>query len=428
MLLPIILDAFFINAIGILTTAMISTSSQESVAAVSLVNPIAIIIYAVISALATGGTILTAQYAGQGETEKIKKTAGQVVGIVVAASFFMSLLILFSTKYIVQILFIGADPVIVSKAAKYLAGVSVSMVFLAAYLGAFSVFRGIGDTKTCLKLTVMVNLLHLFLSFLFLNILRMDIVGTALSLIIARAAGGTAGIYLLIRKRGKLKIPVCYFFKMEKSMVKNTFGIGAPYALEQIFFNGGSMIVQIFLVSLGTVYISAYAVANSFLSIVYAAGMAVGTLSMTVVGQCLGAGKKDDAGKYGKNFCALGQFVIIISLAVFIPLMPVILKLYQAPDNTVILIQQLIYVMVIPLVLFWPVSGIMPCVLRAGGDSMFCSLSSLIIMWIVRVLAGYILTVTMRMGIIGLWVTMPLEWLIRTVIYWRRFRYTGLRQ
>lgn len=269
MLLPIILDAFFINAIGILTTAMISTSSQESVAAVSLVNPIAIIIYAVISALATGGTILTARYAGQGETEKIKKTAGQVVGIVVAASFFMSLLILFSTKYIVQILFIGADPVIVSKAAKYLAGVSVSMVFLAAYLGAFSVFRGIGETKTCLKLTVMVNLLHLFLSFLFLNILHMDIVGTALSLIIARAAGGAAGIYLLVRKRGTLRIPLRYFFKMEESTIKNTFGIGAPYALEQIFFNGSSMIVQIFLVSMGTVYISAYAVANSFLSIVY---------------------------------------------------------------------------------------------------------------------------------------------------------------
>jgi Na+-driven multidrug efflux pump len=87
--------------------------------------------------------------------------------------------------------------------------------------------------------------------------------------------------------------------------------------------------------------------------------------------------------------------------------------------------------MLLPIILdafFINAIGIMPCVLRAGGDSMFCSLSSLIIMWVVRVFAGYILTVPIGMGIMGLWVTMPFEWFIRTIIYWRRFRHIGLRQ
>ena len=68
MLVPLIFDQFFISVIALLTTAMISSYSQESVSAVSLY-----------SAISSAGTVIIAQYKGHGDEEKMKKAAGQIV-------------------------------------------------------------------------------------------------------------------------------------------------------------------------------------------------------------------------------------------------------------------------------------------------------------------------------------------------------------
>ena len=79
MLMPLIFDQFFISVIALLTTAMISSSSQESVSAVSLVSPLYMMIYAVYSAISSAGTVIIAQYKEHGDEEKMKKAAGQIV-------------------------------------------------------------------------------------------------------------------------------------------------------------------------------------------------------------------------------------------------------------------------------------------------------------------------------------------------------------
>ena len=79
MLVPLIFDQFFISVIALLTTAMISSYSQESVSAVSLVSPLYMMIYAVYSAISSAGTVIIAQYKGHGDEEKMKKAAGQIV-------------------------------------------------------------------------------------------------------------------------------------------------------------------------------------------------------------------------------------------------------------------------------------------------------------------------------------------------------------
>ena len=422
MLLPIILDTFFVSAIGILTTAMISTSSQESVAAVSVVGPISMMIYAIISALSTGGTVVVARFVGEGKRDKIKEAAGQVVTAVTLLSLAMAVVVIVFAHPLIGLLYGEADPVVVQKAGEYLTGVAVSMVFLAIYMGATAVFRGMGENRLCLLMTIVINLSYFLFSVLFLNVLKLDILGTSLAVNLARALGAAAAMWELLRRRGVLGVPPRALLRLDLSLVRSLSQIGVPYATEQIFFNAGSMIVQIFLVALGTVSITANAVANNFMGVVYAAGQAVCTLSMTVVGQCLGAGRTREARRYGRSLCVLATILMAVSLAVFIPLMPFILRLYQAPDNTVSLIRRLIYLVVAPLILFWPVSNVIPCVLRAGSDSLYCSVSSLLIMWAVRVGLGYTLTVLLGVGVEGLWLAMGAEMAVRALFYWRRFK------
>lgn len=422
MLVPLILDQFFINFINVLTTAMISSSSQESVSAVSLVSPLYMMIFAVFNAISAGGTVVVAQYKGRGNADKIKTSAGQVVLSSFLLSLLASIALISCARPLIGFMYRSADPVVLAKAADYLIGVAISLIFLSIYMGGFAVFRGIGDTKVCLHLTMIINLIHLGGSVLFLNVLKLDIAGTVLSLNLARFIGAAVSMWILLHKKSSFHISLRHIFRLDFSIQKSVMKIGLPFGLEQVFFNGGSMLVQTYVVLLGTVSVAANAISNSAISILYSAGLAVSTLAVTVVGQCIGAGDKKLARHYGSKMIWLGTAIILLSLIVFLPLMPLILMLYQAPPETLHIIYMLVLTAAVPMPFFWSMSNVMPAVLRAAGDSLFGSVISLVTMWIVRVGLGYLIALPLGFGLQGVWVCLGMEWAVRTVIFRLRFR------
>ncbi|MEG1848053.1 MAG: MATE family efflux transporter [Lachnospiraceae bacterium] len=421
MLLPLILDQFFINLISLLTTAMISSSSQESVSAISLINPMSMMIFAVFNAISAGGTVIVAQYKGCGDTFKLRIAAGQVMFTTTLVAVLSALVLIVNADSLVHFMFSSADPLIIQKARDYLIGVAISLVFLSLYLGVFAVFRGIGESKMCLRLTILINLIHLFASMFFINGMHLDIIGTTLSLNIARFIGGVVAIYMLMGRKSILRVSLHHIFHIDGRIIKQILHIGFPFALEQLFFNGGSMIVQTYIVKLGTTSVAANAVANSAFAILYSAGLAVGTLSITLIGQCAGAGHKDLVKRYGKKMIGLGTGMVLLSILLLFPLMPFILRLYQAPPETMSIIYSLLLIAVIPMPFFWSVSNVMPCVLRAAGDANFSSIVSLLSMWLIRVGLAYLFALPFGLGVQGVWICMGIEWAVRTVIFLMRY-------
>ena len=109
MLVPLIMDQFFVSIIGLLTTAMISSSSQESVSAVSLVSPIYAMTYAIFSSISAAGTVIIAQYKGNGNMNMVKKAAGQIVMFTVASAIFFSIVLSFFAGSLIDAMFADAD-------------------------------------------------------------------------------------------------------------------------------------------------------------------------------------------------------------------------------------------------------------------------------------------------------------------------------
>ena len=422
MLLPLILDSFFVMAIGMLTTAMISSSSQESVSAVSLIGPLNMMIYAVYNAISAGGTVIVAQFKGSGETERMKQAAGQLlIATPLSAIIGGAVLITFSGP-IVELLFHGVEAAVMRKAEQYLVGMTISSVFLAVYMGGFSVFRGLGETKICLRLTILINLLHFLCSFLFINIWHLDIIGSVLALNIARFIGGAAAVWKLLAPDSVLKVQKQHIFRLDRQILKSIFSIGIPFGMEQLFMNGGSMLVQIYVAQLGTGSVAANAIGNSVFSLIQSAPSAVGTLAVTVIGQCYGSKNKELAAKYGKSMVTLSTGLVLLSLLVSLPFMPLILRMYQAPPETVSTIYSVLTIAVVSMPFAWPVSYIMPNVMRAAGDAKFSSYFSLITMWVIRVILGYVFSISMGLGIEGVWYSMVLEWIVRSIVFWIRYR------
>lgn len=421
MLVPLILDQFFISIIALLTNAMISSSSQESVSAVSLVTPLYMMVYAVYSAISSAGTVIIAQYKGHGDETKIKKAAGQILTFTFATAILFPVLLIVFAEPLIQLMFAGADPLIITKATDYLIGCAISFIFLSVYMGGFAIFRGIGETKICLRLSMIINLLHLFASFVFINIMHLDIIGTTLSLNLARFIGGTMAMYFLFYSKSKLRIHIRDVVVVDWKILKSVILTSLPFALEQICFNGGGIIVSMFIVKLGTANVAANAVANSTITVSYSMAQAVVNLCVTVVGQCIGAGDKAMARSYGKKMVWLGEASIIVSLVFLLPFLKPILYLFQAPANTLNQIYTLLAIAFLPMLLFWSTSNVLPNVLRAAGDVSFTSYTSLITMWVIRVGLSYLLAIPLNVGIAGVWFGIGLEWLVRSVIFMIRF-------
>lgn len=419
---PLILDQLFINLIGVLTVSMISSSGQDSVTAVSLINPLTGLVMALMSAISSGGTVIVAQYKGRGDNAKIRTAAGHTLFISVAISITACLLLILFAQPLVHLMFGAAEQSVLTKAQNYLIGNSVSLMLHSSYVGVFAVFRGIGNTKICLRLTVVINAVHLILSMLFINVMKLDIMGTVFSLILARLIGGSVALYaLFIRKEHGIYMRFKDVFGLKAFILKSILKVGIPFGVEQVFFNGGAILVQTYMVVLGTASVAANAVSNSVFALFYAMPSAVATLAITIVGQCIGAGDKDLARWYGKKMILLGTVMSVISLIIFTPLLPVILSWYSPPAETLSIIYRLLVIALIAFPFFWVTSNTMPAILRSAGDSNYSSIVSLITMWLIRVGGGYVVAIPLGFGIEGVWACMCLEWIVRVAAFGIRF-------
>ena len=425
MYLPIVGDQVFISVIGLLNTSMVSTSGQDSVAAMSLANPLSWMIFAIFDAVSAGATVVIAQVYGKKERDETRRAAGQVVVANFSVAVLTCILTCLAAEPLLRVLYDGIGETVILKARDYIIGVGISLLFHAFYMSAFSVLRGIGDSSTCLVLSIIINLTHLGFSVVFINFLRLDIIGTALSLIVARIIGGGCAMFSVMRKKAPFRVYFKDIFSIRPRILSAIFRIGLPFTLERIFTHGGTLLVQTFLVSFGQMAVSANAIANSAFSLIGMAPSAVATLAITVVGQAFGAGEEELARRYGRSMVKMGIVACVGSILVFLPLMPSVLWLFHAPAETVDLIWQLLAIALFGMPFFWSHSGVLPSVLRSAGDSAFTSAAGLFCMWLARVGAAWVLCFPLSFGVYGLWVSIVLEWLVRAVLFACRFRGTA---
>lgn len=223
-------------------------------------------------------------------------------------------------------------------------------------------------------------------------------------------------------QKSSIEIRPRHVFRIDWRIQKEIFRIGIPCGMEQLFMNGGAMLVQVYIAKLGTASVAANAVSNSIFSVLYAAPSAVATLAVTIVGQCIGAGEKKLARRYGRSMVWLCTVLVLLSLAIGMPCIPLLLKLYQAQAETVPMIYRVLIIAAVSMPFFWGASSVLPSVMRSAGDASYASYFSLVTMWVVRVGLGYLMAIPMGLGLEGVWIAMCAEWAVKTVAFGLRFR------
>ncbi len=421
-IIPIFVDSAFIVLMAILNTAMVSSSGVAAVSAVSMVDSVNMFIISMFVAIATGGTVIVAQYKGSGNEEMVSKAASQSISAVAVLSLIISALVIVFHSSVLDFLFGGADPEVLSSAKIFLIGSCISYPFFAIYQAVSGALRGVAETKACLMLSLILNVSYLLLNILLIKGFELGVVGLSISLILARVFGMVVAIAYLVRYNQSLRFKLKHLLQTHLSLLRKIMYIGLPFAAEQMFFNGGKLLTQTFIVQLGTMAITVNAIAGSLSMLFQIGGVALGAAIVTVVGQSIGRKNIEDARKFVSSFLMLSNVFFVFITVILLAIFPMLVHLYAPPENIVPDIFALTLLISITQPLLWSLSFILPSALRAAGDSKFTSITSLLTMWLFRIILGYVLGITLGFGLMGVWVAMVAEWGVRGIAFYWRFK------
>lgn len=421
MAIPYMLDSFSIMLIGMLITALISGNGEASVAAVSLVGPITNLVVCMFNGIGAGGTVIVSQCCGMGDPKQVSRACSQVIWLTVLIGVVSCLPLLLFPDAVLLALYPDAEQAVLEKASIYLAGSAWSTLAFTVYTAIYSVLRGLGESKKCLALSIIINVAYLLFSILFLNWLNLDIKGSVYALVLARILGAVCAIALLFFIHPPISLPPRQLLTFDKKLVGSTLRVSIPLGLEQIFSTCGSIVSGMFMVQLGTTAVATNAVANSLLGVLYAAALSASTLAVTVVGRCIGAGKKDEARQYSMTTVHICTIILAVTALIFYPLLPVLLKLYNPTPEAAATATKLLLLSIPALFLFWPMSNTIPSSLRAANDTLFPSVFSLSVLWIVNIGLAYVLSIHMGLGLIGVWIALWATWATRALGFYLRY-------
>ncbi|TBL80900.1 MATE family efflux transporter [Paenibacillus thalictri] len=420
--LPVLIDQAFMACLNMMNTAMISSSGVAAVSAVNMIDSVNMFLIGVFVAISTGGTVVVAQYKGSGNAPMVSKAAASTVSSVSLLAICIALVVILGFSPVLNALFGTAEADVFEHARLYLIGSGMSYLAIAIIESVNGSLRGIGRTRVSMTLSLIMNLSYVLLNIVFIKVLDMGVLGMVIAANIARYLGAACAIYYLMRLDTSLRIQIKEMIHIKLSMLKKILYIGLPLAAEQMFFNGGKILTQVFIVGLGTHAIATNAISSSLAVVFQIPSMALSICTVTVVGQCIGRRNIRDARKFTRSFLWLSSASFVLMALIMVPLFQPIVGLFHPPADIVHNIYVIILINSVVQVVFWPISFLLPSALRAAGDSKFTSITAMLSMWLFRVVFGYIFGIVLGFGVIGVWVAMQSEWGVRGAIFLWRFR------
>ncbi|BBK76171.1 MATE family efflux transporter [Clostridium butyricum] len=422
LIIPIFMDQILIIIASIIATMMISYAGEAAVSAVSLIDMINMLLINVLAALTAGGAVIVSQYIGFRDKNKSCIAASQLFTIATIISIGIMGFVFIFHKPLLKILFGNVDHNVMNLAITYFVIYSISYPFLSIYDSGAALFRSIGNSRVPMIVSIAMNAINIVGNAIGIFVFNAGVVGIAISIIISRAFAALVMVYLSLNKKNKVFISFSQIFTIKRDMIIKILNIAIPNGIENGIVQLGRILLISIIALFGTDQIAANGITNSLVMISISFATAMNIAIVSVIGQCVGAGDYAQADFYTKKLLKITYIgTIVISLAEIL-LLPWILNLYTLSAEVTNLTYILVIIHNCLAIIFWPLSFTLPNSLRASGDVRFTMIVSISSMFILRISFGYILGIIFNLGVIGVWLAMGADWMLRSIIYVLRFK------
>lgn len=419
---PMLLEQILMVMMGMVDTFMVSGVSEAAVSSVSLVDSLNVLFIQILSALATGGAVVSSQYLGRKDMREAKKCAAQIFSVMLICTVSLMLLAFLFSRPILRLVFGKIEEDVMAFSRTYFLITAISYPFIGIYSAGAALFRSQGNSKISMNASLVMNAVNIGGNALLIYGLRMGVLGAALATLAGRVV---AAVWVFLQQQKKDNM-----FRMDAwsdlipdgNHINPILAIGIPSGLENGMFQIGKLCVTSLISTLGTAAIAANAVANTVGTMSNIPGNTISLAMIPVIGQCLGAGKKKQARVYttilaGVAFVGLGTASLILYFSI-----PGIAGCFHLSAEATQMCVRVIHCFCIFSIFFWVFSFTLPNALRSGGDAKFTMFVSVISMWVCRIVLSYFFVLKLHMGLLGPWLGMCIDWIVRGICFIIRFR------
>ena len=413
LILPLVMEQLLAILVGMLDTVMISGVGEAAVSGVSLVDNINILVINIFAALATGGAVVAGHALGQKNQEQAGRSAWQMMLFLLYSSVAMTILLLGAHKVILRAIFGQVEEAVMTSAVTYLIITGLSICPLALYNGCAALFRAMGNSRTTMYISLLMNLINLVGNAILIFLCQMGVAGAAIATLVARTVAALLIFRLMFDGKREIHFQKRLTLRMDIPQVKKILYIGIPNGLENSLFQLGKILLLSLVSTFGTSAIAANAVCGTITNFNILPGMAINMALLSVASYCIGAGDFGQTRLYTRK---LMRLTWLCTSAVSL------IMIVSAPLFLTLALQVIRYHAVMCMVAWIP-SFTLPNTLRAAGDVMWTMAIAIISMWVFRIGTAYFFSNVFHLGLIGIWIAMTIDWMFRGICY--EIRYHG---
>ena len=409
---PTMLEETMHTAVQYVDTAMVGSLGTQATAAVGATSTVNWLIGSTVSAVGVGFLAYVSRACGAGDTKRAGKAASQAVLAVLLCGLLFTGLTLGLSGEIPK--WMQVDPAIQDLASRYFFILYSPMLARAAIIIFGTLLRATGDTKTPMRVGLLVNLTNVILNFLLIYPTRKiwgvtvlgagwGVLGAAAASAIAFAVGGI--IMTVTIWRHPVISPKGQSFKPDWTVLKPCLKVAIPNAFQRFGTSLGYVAFASMINSVGEVSTAAHTIANTVESAFYIPGYGMQTAAATLAGNALGAKDNRRIKDLARMILFIEVSLMILSGSLLFIFAPNMMGLFSK-DPEVIGLGATVLRMVAVSEPFYGVSIIIEGMMQGMGNTLLPFVCSVSGMWGIRIVGTFICTQLLGMGLVSAWACM----------------------
>lgn len=418
---PIFIETLLIMMLGAVDTVMLSQYSDNSVAAVGVVNQLIMFAFLIFEMINIGTSVICSQYLGA----KMHKNMVQVVGVSLLLNLvfglFVSAVLHYGAHFLLKTM--GLGPELMEYGVNYMEIVGAFAFFQAMSLTISASLRSANKAVYPMMVTVVVNILNIIgnysLIFGKFGMPALGVEGAAISTAFARGVSMVILFVILFRKHIR-RFPLAYFRPFPLVELKNLLKVGVPSAGENMSYSFSQVVLTYFINMLGTEALATRTYVVNIVMFVYLFAIAMAQGGAICIGHLVGE-------KRIRAAYLLGKYVMRISILVSLVLSCIwalaghTLFTLLTDNPEIIRLGTIILFIDVILEVGRAINIYATNALRATGDVNYPFYVGLVVQWSVAVGCGYLFGIHWGWGLVGMWCAFLLDENLRGIIFVRRW-------
>ena len=418
---PIFIETLLIMMLGAVDTFMLSRYSDESVAAVGVVNQIVMLAFLVFEFINLGTSVICSQYLGAG----LKGRIPSVVMVALLTNLLLGLavsgVLYFGDEMILRAM--GLNNELLPYGTAYMRIVGAFAFFQALSMTFSAALRADNLAIYPMAVTFIVNIVNIIGNYTLIfgkfGMPALGVEGAAISTATCRGIAMLL-LFIVVRRTIVKRIPWNVFVKFPWRELKNLLRVGLPSAGEQVSYSSSQMVITYFINMLGVEALATRTYCVNLIMFAYLFCISIALGGAICIGHLVGHGRTRGAFLLGKLVMRL-SIIITASLSLLLAIAgPWVMPLLSSNPEIISLGCTILWIDVL-LEFGRPTNIFATNALRAAGDVNYPFYVGVVVMWSVAVVAAYFAGIVFGLGLVGMWLAFACDENIRGVVFIRRW-------